>query len=61
MGHGYKVVIMRKGEKLQDLITGFLQNGKVMGRPCDIMKLDANSFLLTDDFTGIVYVVRKKG
>ena len=61
MGHGYKVVIMRKGEKLQDLITGFLQNGKVMGRPCDILKLDANSFLLTDDFTGIVYLVRKKG
>ncbi|MBP9664350.1 MAG: hypothetical protein KBD94_06975, partial [Pyrinomonadaceae bacterium] len=25
IGHGYKVVIMRKGEKLQDLITGFLQ------------------------------------
>ena len=61
MGHGYKVVIMRKGEPLQDFMTGFLQNGKVMGRPCDIMKLDANSFLLTDDFTGIVYLVRKKG
>ena len=61
MGHGYKVVIMRKGEPLQDLITGFLQNGKVVGRPCDIMKLDGNSFLLTDDFTGIVYLVRKKG
>lgn len=61
MGHGYKVVIMRKGEKLQDMITGFLQNGKVVGRPCDIMKIDASSFLLTDDFTGIVYLVRKKG
>ena len=61
IGHGYKVVIMRKGESLQDFMTGFLQNGKVMGRPCDIMKLDANSFLLTDDFTGIVYLVRKKG
>jgi len=61
IGHGYKVVIMRKGEKLQDLITGFLVRGKVLGRPCDIMKLDANSFLLSDDFSGIVYVVRKKG
>lgn len=61
IGHGYKVVIMRKGEKLQDFITGFLQNGKVVGRPCDIMKLDANSFLLTDDHSGIVYVVRRKG
>ena len=61
IGHGYKVVIMRKGEPLQNFMTGFLQNGKVVGRPCDIMKLDANSFLLTDDFAGIVYLVRKRG
>ena len=61
IGHGYKVVIMRKGEKLQDFLTGFLQGSTVWGRPCDIMKLDANSFLLTDDFTGVVYLIRKKG
>lgn len=61
IGHGYKVVIMRKGEKLQDFLTGFLQKGTVRGRPCDIMKLDANSFLLTDDHSGIVYLVRREG
>ena len=61
IGHGYKIVIMRKGEKLQDFLTGFLQGGKVVGRPCDIMKIDANSFLFTDDYSGIVYLVRKKG
>ena len=61
IGHGYKVVIMRKGEKLQDFLTGFLKGSTVFGRPCDIMKLDANSFLLTDDFTGVVYLIRKKG
>lgn len=61
IGHGYKIVAMRKGEPLQDLITGFLTNGKVVGRPCDIFKLDANSFLFTDDYSGIVYLVRKKG
>ena len=61
IGHGYKIVIMRKGEKPQDLISGFLQGGKVVGRPCDIMKLDANSFLFTDDYSGIVYLVRKRG
>jgi len=61
VGHGYKIVIMRKGEKLQDFLSGFLQSGKVVGRPCDIMKLDANSFLFTDDFSGIVYLVRKRG
>ncbi len=60
-GRGYKVVIMRKGERLQDFLTGFLRNGTVLGRPCDIMKLDANSFLLTDDYTGVVYLIRKKG
>jgi len=61
IGHGYQIVIMRKGQKLQDLITGFLQNGKVVGRPCDIMKLDANSFLFTDDNGGVVYYVKRKG
>lgn len=61
VGHGYKIVAMRKGEKLQDFITGFLQNKTVFGRPCDIMKLSANSFLFTDDHTGVIYYVRKKG
>ncbi len=61
IGHGYNVVIMRKGEKLQDLITGFLQRGSVVGRPCDVLRLDANSFLLTDDFSGVVYLVRRHG
>jgi glucose/arabinose dehydrogenase len=60
IGHGYKIVLMRKGKKPQDLITGFLTKGVVNGRPCDIMKLDANSFLFTDDNHGVVYYVRKK-
>ncbi len=61
IGHGYKIVIMRKGERLQDFINGFLQDKTVVGRPCDIMKLDADSFLFTDDFGGVIYLVRKKG
>ena len=61
IGHGYKIVIVRKGEKNQDFLNGFLVGGNVLGRPCGIMKLDANSFLFTDDFSGIVYYVRKKG
>jgi len=60
IGHGYKVVIMRKGKPLEDFITGFLTKGKVLGRPCDIMKIGANAFLLTDDNHGVVYLVRKK-
>ncbi|HEY2865884.1 MAG TPA: hypothetical protein VGJ02_02215 [Pyrinomonadaceae bacterium] len=60
IGHGYKIVVMRPGQRLQDLITGFLQKGVVTGRPCDILKLDANSFLFTDDNKGIVFLVRRR-
>ncbi len=60
IGHGYKIVVMRKGAKLQDFMNGFLQGKTVVGRPCDIMKLSADSFLFTDDYSGIVYYVRKK-
>ena len=61
VGSGYKIVIARKGEGLQNFLNGFLQGKTVNGRPCDIMKLDANSFLFTDDYSGVIYYVRKKG
>jgi glucose/arabinose dehydrogenase len=60
IGHGYKIVVMRKGEPLRDFITGFLQNGQVVGRPCDILKLNADSFLFTDDNKGVIYYVRRR-
>jgi glucose/arabinose dehydrogenase len=60
IGHGYKIVIMRKGARLQDFITGFLKGKTINGRPCDIMKMSADSFLFTDDNKGVVYYVRKK-
>ena len=60
LAKGYRIVIMRKGAKLQDFMNGFLQGKTVVGRPCDIMKLSADSFLFTDDHSGIVYYVRKK-
>ena len=60
-GSGYKIAVMRKDARLRDFITGFLQGGKVMGRPCDIMKLSPDSFLFTDDDKGVVYYVRSKG
>jgi glucose/arabinose dehydrogenase len=58
--HGYKIVIMRKGERLQDFITGFLNKGVVNGRPCDILKLGPDTFLFTDDNKGVIYYVRPK-
>ena len=59
-GHGYKIVSVRKGAKPEDFINGFLQGKTVVGRPCDIIKLSAESFLFTDDHSGIIYFVRKK-
>jgi glucose/arabinose dehydrogenase len=60
IGRGYKIVIMRKGARLQDFMTGFLDGGIVNGRPCDILKLGPDSFLFTDDNKGVVYLVRRK-
>ncbi len=58
IGRGYKVVIVRKDEKQKDFITGFLQNGKVLGRPLDIFKLTPDSFLLSDDHSGVIYYIK---
>jgi glucose/arabinose dehydrogenase len=61
MARGYKIAIMRKGQRVQDFIIGFLRDKKVNGRPCDIFKLGPDSFLFTDDHSGVIYLVRKKG
>lgn len=60
IGRGYKIVSVQKGRPSRDIITGFLQRGKVVGRPCDILKLGPDSFLFADDHTGVIYLVRKK-
>ena len=60
IGHGYKIVIMRKGQKLETFMDGFLAGKKVNGRPADIYRIDANSFYFSDDRSGVVYYVRKK-
>ena len=58
---GYKIVIMRKGKKLVDFITGFLNGRRVNGRPLDIFKLSPDTFLLSDDHGGVVYYIRPRG
>jgi len=59
-GKGYKIVLFRQGARTQDFVSGFLQNKRVVGRPCDIMRLNENAFLFTDDHGSIVYLVRRK-
>jgi glucose/arabinose dehydrogenase len=60
IAQGYKIVIMRRGKRLENFITGFLNRRTVNGRPCDIMKLGPDSFLFSDDNKGVVYLVRRK-
>jgi glucose/arabinose dehydrogenase len=59
LAKGYRIVIARRGRKPQDFVTGFLNGTTVNGRPCDIFRVDNNSFLFTDDHKGIVYLIRK--
>jgi glucose/arabinose dehydrogenase len=61
VGSGYKIVIVRKGERTQDFVSGFLQGKTVVGRPCGIMRIGESSLLFTDDYSGVVYYVRRKG
>jgi glucose/arabinose dehydrogenase len=51
---------VRKGVRVQDFVTGFLQNGRVYGRPADVMSVGQNAFLFTDDYAGVVYYVFQK-
>jgi glucose/arabinose dehydrogenase len=65
IGSGYKVVrITGSGHIQQDFMTGFLETGnglpRVVGRPCGILRLDADTLLVTDDVLGAIYAVQRK-
>jgi glucose/arabinose dehydrogenase len=60
LDRGYRVVRADSHGQVQDLITGFIKGGVVRGRPCDILKLSDNSFLLSDDYANVIYYVRGK-
>jgi glucose/arabinose dehydrogenase len=60
LGRGYRVVrVPEAGGAPSDFITGFLQAGKVYGRPADIYSFGPGAFLLTDDRAGVVYYIYK--
>lgn len=59
IGHGYRVVqTSADGSVTRTFIDGFLQDGKVLGRPCGILAFGDDSFLLSDDRRGVIYYVR---
>jgi len=58
IGTGYRVVRFdAANRKPLDFITGFLDHGKVKGRPCGILRVGPDAFLLTDDHDGAIYYV----
>jgi glucose/arabinose dehydrogenase len=57
---GYSIVRVRKEGAPQDFVRGFLQGGRIYGRPADVMRTGTDSFFFTDDHAGVVYYVFKK-
>ncbi len=65
IGTGYRVVRFSPQDHTpRDFITGFMtrDNGKpvVHGRPCGLLQIAPDTFLLTDDYLGLVYYVHAK-
>lgn len=66
IGTGYRLVRFTQTDRSpRDFLTGFLtiDHGKatVHGRPCGILPLGNDSFLLTDDYLGLVYYMHPRG
>ena len=59
---GYRVVrvVEAKPAVAEDFITGFFDGVRINGRPADIFTFSENSFLLTDDYSGVVYYIYRK-
>ena len=57
LGRGYKVVQAKLNGEVKDFITGFIQKGKVYGRPVDIIPYKKKGLFITDDYGGVVYYV----
>jgi len=55
---GYRVVrIAEAGGRMEDFITGFFEPPAINGRPADVFSFGKDAFLLTDDYSGVVYYV----
>ncbi|HRD68808.1 MAG TPA: PQQ-dependent sugar dehydrogenase [Legionella sp.] len=60
---GYKVIALSfaNGKIVsQDFITGFLKDGKVIGRPVHIAEGKEGELYLSDDFNGVIYRITTK-
>jgi glucose/arabinose dehydrogenase len=59
-GRGHRVVRVDGHGEIQDFITGVEDDEVVHGRPCDVFRMDDKSFLLSDDYAGVIYYVHAK-
>lgn len=61
---GYKVVRLDiQGETItssEDFLTGFIQNGSVMGRPVDVAFDEEGYAYISDDKAGNIYIISKE-
>ena len=57
---GYRVDRVLPGKVTEPFITGFLQNGTIYGRPVDVLSMGTAGFLLTDDYSGVIYYISKR-
>jgi glucose/arabinose dehydrogenase len=65
IGTGYRVVQFTAADRTQrPFVAGFLtvEGGRpvVHGRPCGILRVGPDSFLLTDDYLGLIYFIHPK-
>ncbi len=64
--HGYRVALVKFKHdhpiSEQAFVSGWLTNdGKVLGRPVDILEMPDGSLLVSDDKLGVIYKVEYKG
>ncbi|HKV40471.1 MAG TPA: PQQ-dependent sugar dehydrogenase, partial [Blastocatellia bacterium] len=61
LGRGYRISRVRAGGAPEDFITGFIERGRIHGRPAGILRTGPDSFLFTDDYSGVIYYVHPVG
>jgi glucose/arabinose dehydrogenase len=56
IGHGYELVrVSRDGARVEPLVSGFLDGGRVNGRPAGLVDDGAGGIYFSDDRKGVVY------
>ena len=60
IGTGNNIVVAKQNKSPQNFVTGFLKDGKRLGRVVHIVSRNNSSFFITDDFNGALYYLSYK-